>query len=246
MLSTHWKWRPLQYENGYSVATTRIDLVSQRQTASDDISTYECTMAKCFDFQKCRQGLTIYMYPEDPFLQVDLERKPPYGAVELLKKVIRDRFKVVTKPEDACLFLNPYETSCEGNDCIIDNGNLSIALTELPFWNNGRNHIINFYGNDMATPPFSIGHAIILSASMRQASYRRGYDMMLPIINSGMKVESDQVSNRDLLLYFQGSIYGWEHCSARGKAFKALSSIIPNQPDVLLFGRCGPGWKGKI
>lgn len=201
----------------------------------------ECSMSNCFSLKRCKGGFKIYIYPDDPQMKIPVgKNKLLWESYNTLKKVIKDHFTVVTDPQEACILVPPYETSCEANICSFDHDKLEEALPSLPHWgNNGQNHLILNYGNEYPWPEFHTGKAMVLSSSMTRASYRSGFDVMLPIVNFLPWLENNRANtSRDLLLYFQGAIYNVPECMARGRHLNLLAPAAEANKDVVLLGLC--------
>lgn len=201
----------------------------------------ECSMFNCFNLQRCQGGFKVYLYPDDPDMKMpEGKNKLLWESYSTLKKVIKEHFTIVTDPEEACILVPPYETSCEVNLCTFDHDKLEDALASLPHWkNNGENHLILNYGNDYTWPVYHTGKAMVLSSSMTRASYRPGFDVMLPIVNFLPWMEDHYAStSRDLLMYFQGAIYNVPECMERGKHLDLLVPAAEANQDVVLLGLC--------
>lgn len=139
-----------------------------------------CRMETCFDFSKCANDPKVYVYPSDGPVS------PSYRKV---LSVVRESHYVTQDPNEACLFLPSVDTLDAdplSPDHVTDVG---AKLSRLPFWNNGRNHLIfNLYAGtwpDYAEDNlgFEPGEAILARASASETIFRQGFDVSLPLFH---------------------------------------------------------------
>lgn len=109
-----------------------------------------CTMETCFDFTKCYDNFLVYVYPSEPVNS--LGATPPVSAnyQKILTAVTESRYQT-SDPEKACLFVLAIDTL--DRDSLSDDlvRNVPQRLQRLPYWNNGKNHIIfNLYSGKLS------------------------------------------------------------------------------------------------
>ncbi|KXZ45728.1 hypothetical protein GPECTOR_51g714 [Gonium pectorale] len=91
-------------------------------------------------------------------------------------------FAVTERPEEACLLVPTIDAACAINSCTADNLTaIEQHLRALPYWNNGANHVIWFYGSDWPSTGYDVGDAIVISASFTDETYRPAYDVAVPL-----------------------------------------------------------------
>ncbi|KAK9880394.1 hypothetical protein WA026_010273 [Henosepilachna vigintioctopunctata] len=155
-----------------------------------------CTHWDCFDIYKCghtgHERISVYVYPIKKY--VDSDRTPATLTFskeyfELIKTVVNSKY-YTTNPKEACIFIPSIDTL---NQETINTNITSFALRMLPFWNNGSNHIIfNMLGgstSEMSTViDLDIENAIIAAANFDTYSYRRNFDIAIPLFSPVAKL----------------------------------------------------------
>ena len=142
----------------------------------------KCRMESCFDFSKCRNGFKVYIYPADQSIQ-----KPSKLYADILAS-IRDSRHYTTNADEACVFVPSIDTLDRDKLSSTYVKNLATSITKLPYWNNGRNHLIfNLYAGTWPDYKevdfgFNMGDAILAKASFSKQYYRRNFDVALPLI----------------------------------------------------------------
>lgn len=117
-------------------------LKSDRQKVTNYKS---CSMETCFDFTKCYDNFLVYVYPPEPVNS--LGSTPPVSAnyQKILTAITESRY-YTTDADKACLFVLAIDTL--DRDSLSEDlvRNVPQRLQRLPYWNNGKNHIIfNLY-----------------------------------------------------------------------------------------------------
>jgi glucuronyl/N-acetylglucosaminyl transferase EXT1 len=107
-----------------------------------------CTMETCFDFTKCYDNFLVYVYPPEPVNS--LGSTPPVSAnyQKILTAITESRY-YTTDPDKACLFVLAIDTL--DRDSLSEDlvRNVPQRLQRLPYWNNGKNHVIfNLYSGE--------------------------------------------------------------------------------------------------
>lgn len=183
--------------------------------------TKPCRMETCFDYTKCNdvnQQLLVYVYPPDTINA--LGNTPPISLSyrKILSAITESRY-YTADPERACLFVLGIDTL--DRDSLSEDyvRNVPSRLQRLPYWNNGRNHVIfNLYSGtwpDYAENSlgFDTGEAILAKASMSVRQIRPGFDISIPLFhkqhplragNTGFAVSNNFPANKKYLLAFKG------------------------------------------
>ncbi|XP_048489264.1 exostosin-1 isoform X1 [Plutella xylostella] len=139
-----------------------------------------CRMETCFDFSKCGNDPKVYVYPTDG---------PVSASYRKVLSAVRESNYVTQDPTEACLLLPAVDTLDAdplSSEYVADVG---ARLSRLPYWNNGRNHIIfNLYAGtwpDYAEDAlgFDPGEAILARASASETIFRHGFDVSLPLFH---------------------------------------------------------------
>lgn len=108
----------------------------------------ECTMESCFDFSKCYDNFLVYVYPPEPDNSLGSTPQISANYQKLLTAITESRY-YTSDPEKACLFVLSIDTL--DRDTLSEDlvRNIPQSLQRLPYWNNGKNHIIfNLYSGE--------------------------------------------------------------------------------------------------
>uniref|UniRef100_A0A1A9WHY3 Exostosin GT47 domain-containing protein n=1 Tax=Glossina brevipalpis TaxID=37001 RepID=A0A1A9WHY3_9MUSC len=177
-----------------------------------------CRMDTCFDFTKCYYEFLVYVYPPEPLNS--LGAAPPISSnYQKIITAIQESRYYTTDPKRACLFVLGIDTL--DRDSLSEDyvRNVPSRLGRLPYWNNGRNHVIfNLYSGtwpDYAEHSlgFDTGEAILAKASMSVQQLRPGFDISIPLFHkqfplragsTGLAVSMSFPLNKKYLLAFKG------------------------------------------
>jgi len=203
----------------------------------DVVSAEKCRAYSCFDFSKCQGPLKIYTYP-------NLRHGPVRFPRRLFLSYVNASGLETSNPDEACIFIPPYDVLC--NQRRERDENMLTKLRELPFWNNGRNHLI-YYNND-EEPVVCYGfldQAMYVSSTQSLTDFRFGYDMSIPIFSEltrdawryyNRNAALRHPAERKLLVSFKGSVYEWQGTIRRN--LLALAQAYAAYPRVQIFFNC--------
>ncbi|KJH43522.1 exostosin family protein [Dictyocaulus viviparus] len=151
----------------------------------------ECTMHSCFNYEKCRSVLKVFVYP-------DIDGLVPSEAYMKILSAIRESRYFVSDPNEACLYVVSVDTI--DRDKISENyvRNVDWYISNLPIhiWNEGANHIIfNLYHGTFPDYTdhnlgFKTQKAIIARASPNVQNYRVGFDISFPLFHKDHPLRS--------------------------------------------------------
>lgn len=175
----------------------------------------QCThFSKCFDFSKCKNGFSVYVYP----LATGESISPMYSNI---LGVIRSSIYYTDDPSEACLSILSLDT--HDRDVISSNfiKHMNTKLKKLKYWNNGQNHlIIVFFSGTwpsyLESVSFRVGKAMIARASSSLEGIRKGFDVSIPlvpkdfpIVSTNLKQKTNRIFplQRKYLLSFKGKRY---------------------------------------
>lgn len=139
-----------------------------------------CRMETCFDFLKCGSDPKIYVYPSEG---------PVSASYRKVLSVIRESRYATRDPNEACLYVPAIDTLDADPLSPEHVPDVGSRLTHLPYWKNGRNHLIfNLYAGtwpDYAEDAlgFDPGDAILARASASETIFREGFDVSLPLFH---------------------------------------------------------------
>lgn len=105
----------------------------------------KCTYFNCFNVYRCNHGgtsnLLIYIYPIKHYVD---EKNIPVGSFiskeyfDILTTIQKSKY-FTPNPEKACIFIPPIDVL---NQNRFRPRETSLALSSLPFWRKGENHIL--------------------------------------------------------------------------------------------------------
>ena len=173
----------------------------------------ECRMETCFDYTRCKQGFTVYVYPLEDAIS------PLYQ--KMLNVITESRY-YTNDPGRACIFVLALDTLDRDPLSSEFVHNLPTKLSRLTYWNNGRNHLIfNLYSGTWPdyseeALAFDLGYAILAKASMSEFRLRPNFDVSIPLFGKqhperggepGQAQENNFPSNKKYVAAFKGKRY---------------------------------------
>ncbi|XP_070506515.1 exostosin-1 [Chironomus tepperi] len=215
----------------------------------------ECTMETCFDFTKCYDDFLVYVYPSEPVNSLGTTPQVSANYQKILTTIIESRY-YTSDPEKACLFVLAIDTL--DRDSLSEDlvRNVPQRLQRLPYWNNGKNHIIfNLYSGTWPSYlelglGFDPGQAILAKASMSTQTMRHGFDVSIPLFHkhfplrsghTGMITANNFPVNKKYLLAFKGKRY------VHGIGSETRNSLfhLHNGKDIVMVTTCrhGKSWR---
>jgi glucuronyl/N-acetylglucosaminyl transferase EXT1 len=226
-----------EYGNVYT------ELKGERPT----FSATKCQMENCFDFDKCN-SFKVYVYPFDNGERVSAN----YAKII---RVIKKSVYFTDNPREACLFISSYDTTDRDKLSKDYVRNLGYKISNLPYWNKGRNHVIfNLYSGTwpdyQETLDIDIGQAILVKASFNAQYYRPNFDISFPLFaqdqalfSEGNLPHSDKVF--PVLKKYKVAFKGKRYLSGIGGESRASLHHIHNNKDIIMLTTCkhGRNWK---
>lgn len=216
---------PYVAEIAYSIRNSTFSMRNNRQQQSgsqmittETTKTHLCRMETCFDYSRCYSEFLVYVYPPEP--RNSLGATPPNSVnYQKLITAIRESRYYTSNPERACLFVLGIDTL--DRDSLSEDyvRNVPSRLTRLPYWNNGRNHVIfNLYSGTWPdyveySLGFNTGEAILAKASMSVLHIRPDFDVSIPLFHkqfplragsTGLATTMNFPSRKKYLLAFKG------------------------------------------
>ena len=207
-----------------------------------------CQMENCFDFEKCKHGFKVYVYPFE-----DGERVSANYAKII--HVIKKSVYYTDNPREACLFVPSYDTTDQDKLSKDFVTNLGKKLLSLPHWNGGRNHVIfNIYSGTWAlykeTLDFDIGQALLVKASFNAQHYRPNFDISFPLFDQNKPLYSEGNLPRTdkifpVLKRYKVAFKGKRYLSGIGGESRASLHHIHNNDDIIMLTTCrhGKNWQ---
>lgn len=207
-----------------------------------------CTMLTCFDFTKCLGEFKVYVYP------IKEETKVSLSFAKILKAIFRSQY-YTDDPKQACLFVPSLDPLDRDKLSVDYQSFLEKTLNALPFWNDGKNHIIfnlfsGTYPDYKDILDIDIGKAILVKASVSSESFRRNFDISLPLFSkihplsgAGYLPRSTNIFpfNRKYWVSFKGKRY----LKGIGSETRSAFYKIHNGRDIILLTTCrhGKHWR---
>lgn len=228
----------------------------RRQLWTDPENRERCRMETCFDEARCeRHGFKVFVYPQTDEDGTALYPVPSSSYQKILNVIVESRYHT-RDPVEACLFVLAIDTLDRdplSNDFV---RNLPLRVQKLPYWDNGRNHLIfNLYSGtwpDYAeqTLGFDYGFAILAKASMSVVHLRPGFDVSFPLFHKehpekggepGLVTGNNFPAIKRHVLAFKGKRY------VHGIGSETRNSLyhLHNEHDMVLVTTCrhGKNWK---
>ena len=208
-----------------------------------------CTMSSCFNVDRCLQDFKVYVYSPE-------RSEKPGPMYKKFLTAIRDSPYYTTDHKSACLYilnLDTLDRDSLSNEFV---KHLPEKLSQLPYWNNGRNHLIfNFFSgsfpNYSEELDFPYGEAMIAKSSFSSKWYRKGFDISLPLLSKHHKEKGKYPSvlttrrnlypiHRHYLLVFKGKRYLW----GQGSETRNSLHLLHNGKDIIMLTTCkhGKNW----
>lgn len=158
--------------------------------------------------------ISIYVY--DVHKYVDSKNKellslPSKEFVQLLWAIVNSKY-AVKSPAAACILVPSIDLL---NRESFSNDNAATVLASLPYWNNGTNHLI-FNMVTAAAPNyvpalnFARGNAMVTGSGFTQRSYRRTFDISIPMFNphqNDKDFKNNNNPNRQFFLVASQHVY---------------------------------------
>ena len=166
----------------------RVIVTSHIKTTPTDT---QCTHWSCLDSYKCVEDglgkISVYVYNVNKYVDTkdtELLPSPSKEFVQILWAIVNSRY-AVESPESACILVPSVDLL---NRESFSSDNAARVLASLPYWNNGTNHLI-FNMITAAAPNyvpalnFAHGKAVVTGSGFTQRSYRRTFDISVPMFN---------------------------------------------------------------
>ena len=160
-------------------------------TARPKPTNNSCLFHTCFDVYHCGYNddnrISVYIYPPIHFLDEDGTRVTVPMSTEFheILQTIRDSIYYTPDPEKACLFVPIVDVLNQNH---VDNELTAKVLAALPYWNDGTNHLL-FNMLPGTAPEYNStldvqrNRAILAGGGFSTWSYRRTYDVSIPVFN---------------------------------------------------------------
>ena len=157
-------------------------LVQLQDTESPRPERYSgCTMARCFDTNRCHGDFRVYVYPDTEGMKVS-------GLFRKFLRILRNSQFYTSDPDKACVLVPSWDTL--DRDKLSDEYVAKLpSLWTLPHWNGGRNHLFfNLYSGSWPTYSenldFDTGQSMVAKASFNMESFRDRFDISLPLLHT--------------------------------------------------------------
>ncbi|KAM7342720.1 exostosin glycosyltransferase sotv [Cochliomyia hominivorax] len=145
-----------------------------------------CSIWTCVDPYRCgHDRISVYVYPLVEYVDASsgTEAAPlTQEFFQILSTIVQSPY-YTSNPNQACLFVPSIDLINQNN---VDIDLINRALASLEYWNDGQNHVL-FNMLAGAYPTFNTvidintDHAILVGAGFDSWSYRRGFDVSIPV-----------------------------------------------------------------
>lgn len=220
----------------------------RRQLQSPEENNKRCTMLTCFDFTKCLGEFRVYVYP------IKDQTKISPSFAKILKAIFRSRH-YTDDPEKACLFVPSVDPVDRDKLSADYQSSLEKRLELLPFWNNGKNHMIfnlfsGTYPDYKDVLDVDIGKAILIKASVSSESFRKNFDISLPLFSKTHPVSGAGYLPRSTNIFpfhrkYWVSFKGKRYLKGIGSETRNALYKIHNGRNIILLTTCkhGKHWR---
>ncbi|XP_069179265.1 exostosin-2-like [Procambarus clarkii] len=150
----------------------------------------DCHYFNCFNMYRCgrsgTQRISVYVYPMTRYVDEDHIAIKPMSRefFEIIDTILNSEY-YTPNPHDACILVPPVDTLNENN---LRKDKIAQTLAMLPYWSEGENHLL--FTMLPGTPPIfdttlnlARGKALMAGGGFSSFTYRRGYDVSLPVYN---------------------------------------------------------------
>ncbi|XP_022293438.2 exostosin-2-like [Crassostrea virginica] len=205
-----------------------------------------CTYHTCVNVFHCgyndNSRISVYVYPVVQYMEENGQQVSPILSREfheILETIWQSPYHT-ENPDTACLFIPPFDVLNQNNVRTKDLGKL---YTLLNWWNDGANHLIfNMLPGEL--PDYrtileaDTGRALIAGGGFSTWSYRRGFDVSIPVFNPFMpginlKPKSNLESRKWLLVSSQMGLHS--------EYKEVMSSVAASEKRFLIMDKCGDG-----
>ncbi|XP_076078732.1 exostosin-2-like isoform X1 [Mytilus galloprovincialis] len=202
-----------------------------------------CTYHTCFDVYHCgyndKTRISVYIYPVNEYVDQagNAITLPLSKEFYEMLEAIADSPYYTNDPEMACLIVPSVDLLNQNSIRLREVGQI---LASLPWWNNGNNHLL-FNMLPGSSPDYSTvlevdtGKAVIAGGGFSTWSYRRTFDVSIPIYNpliqlDKMPQKSYLEKRRYLVISSQTSLH---------KEYRdVLHDIEKEEPRFLFIQKC--------
>ena len=224
-------------------------IAEPERTSRASSRTTPCTMRSCFDYNRCKNGFRIFVYPQAPGEKVST-------LYAKILRVLRESKYYTLDPKRACLFVPSIDTLDRDRLSPDYVHNIGQKIARLAYWNgDGTNHLL--FSVYAGTWPdysdrldFDTGKAIVARASVSMTTFRAGFDVSVPLVSKvhalkGGRGDGDGLKlfpiHKKYLLAFKGKRY----LTGIGSETRNGLSLIHNGDDVVLVTTCrhGNNWE---
>ncbi|KAG0712140.1 Exostosin-2 [Chionoecetes opilio] len=213
---------------------------------------HDCHYYNCFNVYRCgrngNQRLSVYVYPLARYVDEERVAIKPVSRefYEVLDAILTSEYHVGS-PEEACVLIPPIDTLNENN---LRRDKIAQAFAMLPHWSGGENHLL-FNMLPGTAPLFHTslgverGRAMVAGGGFSTLTYRRGYDIAIPVFNPAYP---DEPVGRKLMSQRQ-----WLVVSSQVNIHRDYRDDLEAQVtqgsggrDLLVLGRCQGGGEGNL
>uniref|UniRef100_A0A0V0GAA6 Exostosin-2 n=1 Tax=Triatoma dimidiata TaxID=72491 RepID=A0A0V0GAA6_TRIDM len=177
----------------------------------------KCSYYDCFNIYKCghkgTSKILVYVYPLKKYVDdkgIAIGNKMSREFYTVLDTIVKSRY-YTPNPEEACIFVVSIDTL---NQNRFRTKETSQALSMLPYWNIGENHLI--FNMIPGVPPdystivdLALGNALVAGAGFDSWTYRIGFDVSLPVFSplSHLVKVSEHIKKKWLVISSQLNIH---------------------------------------
>ncbi|KAK7068662.1 Exostosin-2 [Halocaridina rubra] len=222
-------------------------IVDGKNSPAPSPTRLDCHYFNCFNVYRCGRGLhqqmSVYVYPMTRYVDEDHIAIKPISRefFEIIEAILNSEY-YTPNPEEACIFISPIDTLNENN---LRKDKIAQALAMLPYWSEGENHLL--FNMLPGTPPLfdtalnlDRGKAIIAGGGFSSLTYRRGFDVSLPVYNPSHQDVPEGTKASGLRQWLLVSSQVNIHRDYREDLEAQLLDEDIHQNDMLILDKCYP------
>lgn len=212
----------------------------------------KCTYHSCVDVFHCgyndRTRISVYVYPVVEYIDENGSQASPVLSREFneVLETISDSPYYTNNPETACLFAPSFDVLNQNN---VRTKALGKLYSLLQWWNDGANHLIfNMLPGELpdykTTLEVDTGKAMIAGGGFSTWTYRRGFDVSIPVFNpflenAYLQPKSNLESRKWLLVSAQVGLHS--------EYKEVMFEVAASEKRFLIMDKCteGKNWDFK-
>ncbi|ESO08961.1 hypothetical protein HELRODRAFT_186788 [Helobdella robusta] len=177
-------------------------------TKSKEDTDKSCTFHTCFDVYRCGTSdnrlIKVYIYKDYKYYAKDGSQIKLFTSKQFKRLIhaLENSPYYTNNASEACLLVPQIDLL---NQEYVDSNLIASVLEHLPFWNKGANHLLfnmlpGKYPDFFTSLEIRRGMALVAGGGFSTWSYRKTYDISIPVFNFHTARATDDELHNDLLM----------------------------------------------